>query len=405
MTTQTHRTRTTRLVAGAAALASLVALGACAGPGATASPSTTASPAAPSTTATTPPASAEPTAIAAEPTAVAAAGDTARLGFNNAGQMAATTDGTVLSTWVDGDDVVVASSQGADTPSSTTVVASGRTPTLPGIAADGALVVVTWLEGARVMASLSSDAGVTWSAPVELGTGGGPAGAVDDGHVVVVWHTGSEEAGSTITLASWDGQGWSSPVRVDESDASPVWASVAVDGDDVVVTWRDDRTGSYSVWLRHSGDGGLTWDDEVHVVTSTSGDPDVCIGDDGAAWVGYHGRGAITVVHSADGGATFGSPVTVGRGWFAHVDCVAGGVLVAWEGTEGQAKAAGKEAAWAFVDGTGTVTATGTASDPAVTDTAATTALATAPGQAVVAWVVPGAEPLVGTLWWQEVAW
>ena len=47
--------------------------------------------------------------------------------------------------------------------------------------------------------------------------------------------------------------------------------SVAVAGDNVHITWWDDRNGNNEVYYKHSADGGVTWGDDVRL-TNVRGD-------------------------------------------------------------------------------------------------------------------------------------
>lgn len=368
----------------------------------------------PTTTTAAPAADAAPTTTATAATAttttraaarVEAAGTSASLGFNNAEQMVRTADGVLHAVWVDGDTLV----HGAIDPSgavTTSRVRRAGAIILPAIAASGTTLAVAWTEGASdVTVATSPDGGASWSSPTPLGGGTGASLAGDDRGFVAVWHDGHEHASSSIRLARLDAgaTGWSDPRRVDTSPAAPVWPSVAVDGDDVWVAWRDDRDGPYTVWLRRSTDRAGTWLAEQQVVAGVSGDPDVCTAG-GSVWAGYHAAGSVEVVRLA-GGSVSTPPVTVGPGWFAHVSCGAdGGVGVAWEQTTGPLDDdAAKAAAYALVGADGHVTTNGVTQEH---DAIAASILLGAGGTADVLWIdgTTTDVPLRGALWHQVVS-
>lgn len=344
---------------------------------------------------------------AAGPARIDAAGAAASLGFNNAEQMVRTDNGVLHVVWVDGDAIVhgALDAQGGVT---TSIVRQGASVSLPAIAVSRGTLAVAWTEGgSSVMAATSENGGSAWNTPQAVGTGTGASLVGDDVGFVAVWHNGRERIRSAVLLSLLDRRGvhWSEPLRVDSSPAAPVWAAVAIDGDHVWVTWRDNRDGPYTIWLRHSATRATSWSAEKGVVTAASGDPDICIGG-GSLWVGYHGRGAVKVAQSKDGGATFPSVTEVGAGWFAHVSCGDdGGVAVAWEQTgssiyDDEAKAA----AYAFIDTGGEVVGAGVVQGS--DGLAISVARQTGSGAADALWIDgrTSNEPLRGALWHQVVA-
>lgn len=353
-----------------------------------------------STTATTVPAEAGATRIDE-------AGAAASLGFNNAEQMVRTEDGVLHVVWVDGDALVhgAIDAQGGVT---TSLVRDAAAISLPAIAVSGGTLAVAWTEGtSSVMAATSGNGGQAWSAPQPVGDGAGASLAGDDRGFVAAWHDGREGARPAIRLSLLD-RGevrWSEPRRVDASPAAPVWPAVAVDGDHVWVTWRDNRGGPYTIWLRHSVTRAATWHAEQQVVTTASGDPDICTAA-GAVWIGYHGRGTVSVARSVNDGTTFPSVVEVGAGWFAHVSCGDdGGVAVAWEQTTGSVQDDGpKAAAYAFVAAGSELVSTGVVQEGE--GLATSIARQEGSGAADVLWLDGSTsdEPLRGALWHQVVA-
>ena len=145
---------------------------------------------------------------------------------------------------------------------------------------------------------LSSDAGLTWSQPIDIAlwfpeltrdpdngnpvrTGNGlPSIGVDtnSGTIFVTWEDGrfSPDGHADVALSkSTDGgHKWSTPVKVDQSPTGvqAFTPSIAVSADGTVaVTYYDFRFNtaapgaSTDVWFIHSHDGGATWT-ESHVV-------------------------------------------------------------------------------------------------------------------------------------------
>jgi hypothetical protein len=326
------------------------------------------------------------------------------IGFNNATQVLTTSDGQQHFIWTEGDRVVhgLLTSPAAEVV--TTVIAEGAKANLTALAAAGDTLVAGWTATTSpgepaVLVAVSPDGGATWSAPETLEEGGtGLSLASDGSSVVAAWQVGDEDTAeihfSRVDAATGE---WSLPVRVDASSAAPLWPSVAVEGDDVWVTWRDNRDGRYRIYLRRSEDGGESWLVEQEIVAAVSGDPSICAAPSGVVWLAYHGGGSVAVLRSADGGATFGEPVIVGSGWFARVSCAPdGSMIVGWEQSFGPDPKSGGTKSAAFV----TADASGNLSDPTVIGAnAGTTASVSARGDGLadVVWIDRTASPANGS--------
>ena len=353
-----------------------------------------------------------------EPERVAAAGESATIGFNNAAQVLTTSDGVQHYVFMDGGRTVMhGSASGTAAGIQTTAVRSGGGKvSLTAIAATDDVIVVGWTEtekggGPAVYVAESADGGSTWGTARQLAPSGTALSLAGDGDsIVAAWHTGDETT-SEIHFSMRDGDSgeWSEPVRVDGSSAGPLWPAVEVSGDSVWVTWRDNRSGPYQVYLRRSVDGGVTWLEEQVMARPNTGDPTVCAGDNGVVWLAYHGRGEVAVVRSTDGGATFGAPMVVGSGWFPRLSCDAAGAMVlGWEQSEGMDPKAdiAKQAANATGSGSGEV-----GEAMVLSETAGTCASVTMRGDgfADAVWVdkavsASGAPALQGELWHAVVA-
>lgn len=319
------------------------------------------------------------------------------LGFNNAEQIVENGEGTSMVAVVDGSTLLVSRSSDGDVVETRTL--GGDAAMLPAISRDGNLVAVGWSEagqGRGVKVIVSQNGGRTFGAVEEIGRGTGLSLSASAGRIVAVWHEGTKSTASKIRFALFNGTQWSDVVRVDESDATPLWASVFLQDEKVFVTWRDNRDdGYYSIWLRRSLNLGEDWEDEQHVVEEVSGDPDICVTDE-RVWIAHQGHGKISYLYSVNGGETFGDGEVVGDGWFAHLSCSDDVVVVAWEQTTGAAEAEGKKPGWAFVGDDGVI-ASGNVVE---TDSGAVTAYIMPDGDAFeLVWIKPGSDsPLTGIL-------
>lgn len=319
------------------------------------------------------------------------------LGFNNAEQIVENGDGTSMVAVVDGSVLLVNRSSDGDVTDTQTL--GGDAAILPVITRDGDLVAVAWSEGGReraVKVVVSQNGGRTFGAAENVGSGTGASLSASEGRVAAVWHEGTENTASKIFFTMFDGTQWSDVTRIDESDGAPLWASVALEGEKVFVSWRDNRDDSYySVWLRRSGNLGADWEDEQHLVEEVSGDPDICVTDD-RVWIAHQGRGKISYLYSKDSGKTFSDDDVIGAGWFAHLSCTDDAVVVAWEQTTGAAKAENKKPGWALIGDDGVI-ASGNVVE---TDSGAVTAYIMPDGDSFeLVWIKPGSDsPLTGTL-------
>lgn len=322
------------------------------------------------------------------------------LGFNNAEQVVARDNGSLLVAIVD-DDVVVMTRNAVGDVTATQTIATGNVD-LPAISISGETVAVGWTEvsgrNMSVRVALSFDGAVRFDDAMTLGTGNGLSLAATQGKIFAAWHEGIEKRGSTkIMLRVFQDGEWTAAQRVDASTAAPVWAAIDAFDEKVTVVWRDNREGDYTVWLRRSDDAGVTWRDEQQLVELKSGDPDVCITDDDHVWVAHHGTGDVTLLHSQDGGATFESRA-IGDGWFAHLSCTDDAVAVAWEETSGPAQSEDKQPGWALVDDSGDVLDAGVIEEP---NSASVTAYLSPKNTLELLWVAVTAAPdapLVGEL-------
>jgi hypothetical protein len=136
--------------------------------------------------------------------------------------------------------------------------------------------------------------------------------------VFVAWQGVGPEGYRVYVSRSCDaGSTFSEPVRVNDSDTSACYPSIAIDRLGVVyVGWNDRRSGEEHVYISKSTDRGLTFGPDV-LVDDAGSDPgwrsmsSLAVDDSGriyAAWIdkrGNGGTGGVYFSKSLDGGATF----------------------------------------------------------------------------------------------------
>lgn len=323
------------------------------------------------------------------------------LGFNNAEQGVVAPDGTPLLVVMRAGSVEVVRNWGDST---VRAGGAGKVSTAA-IVAGETRVAVAWVERSGggepvVKAAVSDDSGLSFGPEVTLGAGVGPSLTASGDEILAVWHTGAEgesDGDIMISRLAADATEWVQAGAVDDSQAAPLWASVDARGSTLVVAWRDNRSGPYTVWTRTSNDLGATWGPEVQVTTAASGDPDVCLDGEGTVWLAYHAQGDLELRASGDGGATYSGPTRVGDGWFAHLSCDGDTVAVAWEETTAPAQApeADKAAGWALYGKDMHLVDRGAEGAPSAV---AATVVPAGQGELELVWLEEGATALSGTL-------
>ncbi|QQR55359.1 exo-alpha-sialidase [Candidatus Peregrinibacteria bacterium] len=215
---------------------------------------------------------------------------------------------------------------------------------LPALAQSKNQVGLAWVEKIDgenfVHVRISQDSGENFGEAKILGSGSGVSLRASGEQMSLAWHENASPLSSKIMLSVWAEKEWSEPIRVDASTQAPLWPSVAMDGSELYVTWRDNRNGYYSIWLRRSLDGGKTWEEEQNISKAISGDPDICLGAENTVWLAHHGKGNITLRQSTDGGVHFNHEESLGSGHFAHLSCNKETAAIVWED--------GEAVAWAF---------------------------------------------------------
>jgi predicted small lipoprotein YifL len=140
--------------------------------------------------------------------------------------------------------------------------------------------------------------------------------ARNDNSVHAVWLEGSAV---THRVSTDRGATWSTPQPLSGVEAATE-PQVVVDGDDVTVAWIGDNT---SVWLRRSGDNGVTFEPAQRVdapsPVTTVQRPRLAVSGDNryVAWLsGNSGLGTARVLAagSTNGGVAFSSPLAVDDG-------------------------------------------------------------------------------------------
>jgi hypothetical protein len=161
--------------------------------------------------------------------------------------------------------------------------------------------------------------------------------AVSGDSVHVVW-SDAKMGGSTVYYRhSFDaGITWSAPILIPGASELADFTSIAVSGNTVHVTYRDQVSGVYKSYYSRSTDGGTTWDARVLLGTYYFWPSIACDGPN--VFVGLNssvtGNSEVWLRRSTDNGATWDSAIQIsralGRSEDQSVATSAGHVYLVW---------------------------------------------------------------------------
>lgn len=223
----------------------------------------------------------------------------------------------------------------------------------PHAVSDGRRVFVAFPGRGKVYVMGSSDAGGSFSAPIELPSEGnlavgmrrGPRIAVAGKSVVVSAIFGKRSGGQDGELLAWssadEGKTWAGPSTVTDVPGAAregLHAMAASPTGRLACAWLDLREKGTQVWTSTSDDGGKTWSKNVRAYRSPSGTvcecchPSVAFGPDGTLYVMFRnwleGSRDLYLLASADGGKSFPAPRKLGLGTWPLSACpMDGGAL------------------------------------------------------------------------------
>jgi Secretion system C-terminal sorting domain len=161
----------------------------------------------------------------------------------------------------------------------------GCPSTGPSMDNDGETVAMTWMSAAdgtsRIMMSLSSDGGATWSENTEIdpdNTGPSrnhPEVAIRGETVVIVWHEYSDDTGEDIFASvSWNsGQTWSDQIPVSDAAeySTQTWPDVDISPDgEILAVWQDNRDGYQKIYYAW-GEDFTSVEDEAPLTSLPNG--------------------------------------------------------------------------------------------------------------------------------------
>ena len=197
---------------------------------------------------------------------------------------------------------------------------------LPQMAVSGNDVYVIWNDNSTgkygILFTKSTDGGMTFSPPVDIGRNIGSAGspqfAVSGNDVYAVWQAKTTGKYQIIFAKSTDGGAtFSSPANLSNVTGDSSYPKIASSGNNIYVTWSYTTTNKdYDVLFSKSNDGGLTFSVPVNISNNLgdSGLPQMSVSDNNV-YVTWENNGLgnfeVFVAKSNDNGNTFAAPVNI----------------------------------------------------------------------------------------------
>jgi hypothetical protein len=147
----------------------------------------------------------------------------------------------------------------------------------PFIAVSGSFIHVVWRDSRNgplaIYYKRSTDNGLSWSTDTKLtndsaiiGANHYPFMAASGSNVYVVWPD-SRIGNSEIYYkrSTNNGLNWTEDTRLTQDPASSEYAYVAATGSNVHVVWRDNRDGNFEIYYKRSLNGGSGWEADTRL--------------------------------------------------------------------------------------------------------------------------------------------
>ena len=114
----------------------------------------------------------------------------------------------------------------------------------------------------------STDAGHTWGSDILLTPDGimaeFPFIALNGDTLHLVWRDKRNGDPDIYYKRSIDGgNNWTEDIRLTDNTSESEHPKISVQNNNIFVTWRDDRDGSYNVYYKTSTDNGMTWSSDT----------------------------------------------------------------------------------------------------------------------------------------------
>jgi hypothetical protein len=195
----------------------------------------------------------------------------------------------------------------------------------PSVASEENNMIIVWEDdtpgNTEIFMRRSADGGATFTSPVNLSNSAGlsyqPSVAISGNTILVAWQDDTPENTEIFMRRSADGGAtFTPPVNLSDNAEFSGYPSVAISGNNAVVTWQDytpwqeGTRWNFEIFLRRSMDGGATFETTVNLSNNLgrSAVPSAAISGEDVVVVWYDdlpGNYDIFLCRSVDGGATF----------------------------------------------------------------------------------------------------
>jgi hypothetical protein len=189
------------------------------------------------------------------------------------------------------------------------------------VAASGDTIHVVWRDdrdgNTEIYYKRSTDAGVSWGSDTRLTSDVGNSAwaslAVAGSAVHVTWTDDRDGNAEIYYKGSSDGGAtWGSDTRLSNDPHNSFNSSVAASGSQVHVVWHDDRDGNAEIYYNRSTDAGTTWSGDTRLTNDSHTSQWASVAVAGAAvrvvWRDDRdGNLEVYYKRSTDGGASWGS--------------------------------------------------------------------------------------------------
>jgi len=222
----------------------------------------------------------------------------------------------------------------------------------PAIATSGSDVFAVWVENTagncEIYLRKSTDGGATWQTAKRLTNNGGhsvePVIAVNSPDIYVVWKDDTYATNDEIFFikSTDDGATWQTAKRLTNNTGDSCFPTIAVNGVNVYVAWRDNTPGVSEVYFKRSTDEGATWK-IAQQLTNTASEyyssyPALAASGSNVFLVHENdtpGNAEVYFKKSTDGGATW--PISqrltnnTGDSWFPAIVVNDSKIYVVWQ--------------------------------------------------------------------------
>ena len=194
----------------------------------------------------------------------------------------------------------------------------------PNIASNGSNIYIVWekeygVDSVDIFFTRSTNNGTTWSPPEQLTTSGEamrPAICAAGNHVYIVW---ADERDGNFEIyfkhSSDNGDNWDADYRITSDDSASFLPAVSASGNNVYVSWIDNRNGLPKVYYNFSINNGSVWQssdiavsDDGYEAFSSS-----IVGNNSDVYVAWQGDTVIDSVNVSR--VLFNSSNTLGLSW------------------------------------------------------------------------------------------